>query len=238
MESAAFLTKDNAKSSWCLDSGCTTHLCRDKKSFTEITSTNVKNVNLANDESTCATATGTVSIIMSNDIKDEEINLRNILHVPTLRTNLMSVTKITDKGHQVTFQKEKAVISNSNGKIRFIADRKGDLYFLRNTREYTHNASIEDKPDKLKQWHDKLGHLNIKDVIHMSNRGVIPKVNSSILNCSRCLQGKLTALPFPKRLSRSTHKLEIIHSDLCGPMRTESLGKSKYFVTFKDDYSR
>lgn len=188
-------------------------MCRDKKSFTEITSTNVKNVNLANDESACATVTGTVSIITSNDI-NEQINLRNVLHVPTLYTNLMSIAKITDKGHQVTFQKDRAVISNSNSKIRFIADRKGDLYFVRNTREYAHNASIEDKSDKLKLWHDKLGHLNTKDVIHMSNRGIISKVNSSVLNCSTCLQGKLTALPFPKRLSRSTHKLEIIHSNL------------------------
>ncbi|KOC59639.1 hypothetical protein WH47_11069, partial [Habropoda laboriosa] len=85
---------------WCLDSGCTTHLRRDKKRFTEITNTYVKRVNLANDESTSATATDTVSIMTSNNVTNELSNLRYVLHVPTLRTNLMSVAKITEDKSQ------------------------------------------------------------------------------------------------------------------------------------------
>ena len=37
---------------------------------------------------------------------------------------------------------------------------------------------------------------------------------------------------------RSTGKLQLIHSGVCGPMSTESIGGKKYFVTFTDDYSR
>ena len=37
---------------------------------------------------------------------------------------------------------------------------------------------------------------------------------------------------------RSTKKLQLVHSDVCGPMHTESIGGKKYFVTFIDDYSR
>lgn len=37
---------------------------------------------------------------------------------------------------------------------------------------------------------------------------------------------------------RSKRKLELVHSDVCGPMQTESIGGSKYFETFIDDYSR
>ena len=237
-EPTAFFTKGEAKSSWCLDSGCTTHLCRDKKSFTEITSIDVKRVNLADDASTNTTATGTVSIMISNNADDELINLKNVLHVPTLRTNLMLVAKITDKGNKVTFYKDKAIVFGRNGGIRLVAVRKGDLYFIRNLEEHVNNVSVVNKSSKLKLWHDRLGHLNTKDVIEMDNRNIIPKVENIALDCSICLQGKLTALSFPQRLSGSTHKLEIIHSDLCGPMRTESQGKSKYFVTFIDDYSR
>ena len=58
------------------------------------------------------------------------------------------------------------------------------------------------------------------------------------MNCDVCLRSKLTNLPFPKESNRSTKLLEIIHSDVCGPMRVESLGRSKYFLTFTDDYSR
>ena len=37
---------------------------------------------------------------------------------------------------------------------------------------------------------------------------------------------------------RSSEKLQLVHSDVCGPMPTESLGGHRYFVTFIDDYTR
>lgn len=37
---------------------------------------------------------------------------------------------------------------------------------------------------------------------------------------------------------RSTRKLQRIHSDVCGPMPTESIRGCKYFVTFVDDFTR
>ena len=37
---------------------------------------------------------------------------------------------------------------------------------------------------------------------------------------------------------RSTRKLQLVHSDVCGPMQTRSSGGQNYFVTFIDDYSR
>ena len=37
---------------------------------------------------------------------------------------------------------------------------------------------------------------------------------------------------------RSTRKLQLVHSDVCGPMQTQSIGGAKYFVTFIDDYAR
>ena len=56
--------------------------------------------------------------------------------------------------------------------------------------------------------------------------------------CETCIAGKMTTTPF-KRLERTSKQpLELIHTDVCGPMRTNSLGGAKYFVTFIDDYSR
>ena len=44
--------------------------------------------------------------------------------------------------------------------------------------------------------------------------------------------------PFkPVRDAISKDRLQLVHSDVCGPMKTASLGGSKYFVTFIDDYS-
>lgn len=57
-------------------------------------------------------------------------------------------------------------------------------------------------------------------------------------NCDICVMAKMTRSPFPTKSNRKTELLELIHCDLCGPMKTESFGKSLYFITFIDDRSR
>jgi len=37
---------------------------------------------------------------------------------------------------------------------------------------------------------------------------------------------------------QSTQRLQLIHSDVCGPMQTQSVGGNRYFVTFIDNFSR
>ncbi len=39
-------------------------------------------------------------------------------------------------------------------------------------------------------------------------------------------------------MNRANKVLELVYSDVCGPMRTTSMGGSRFFVTFIDDYSR
>ena len=57
--------------------------------------------------------------------------------------------------------------------------------------------------------------------------------------CDGCMKGKQTRKSFPKESTTRAHKiLELIHTDVCGPMENKSLGGSRYFVTFIDDKSR
>ena len=57
--------------------------------------------------------------------------------------------------------------------------------------------------------------------------------------CEGCLAGKMCRKPFPTVGEiRSTRKLQLVDSDVCGPMQTQSIGGAKYFVTFIDDYIR
>jgi transposase InsO family protein len=56
--------------------------------------------------------------------------------------------------------------------------------------------------------------------------------------CNGCAQGKNIKNPFPKRDSKAEGVLEIIHSDVCGPMPSSSISGYVYYVSFIDDYSR
>ena len=56
--------------------------------------------------------------------------------------------------------------------------------------------------------------------------------------CNGCAQGKNIRNPFPKRDSKAEGVLELIHSDVCGPMPSSSISGYAYYVSFINDYSR
>ena len=55
--------------------------------------------------------------------------------------------------------------------------------------------------------------------------------------CESCLEGKMTLRPFKVIGYRAKEVLDLIHTDLCGPMSTSARGGYEYFITFIDDYS-
>lgn len=66
----------------------------------------------------------------------------------------------------------------------------------------------------------------------------LPKVENLDF-CESCVYGKQSKIIFPIGKSwRASICLELVHADLCGPMSIESLGGSRYFLLFIDDYSR
>jgi hypothetical protein len=56
--------------------------------------------------------------------------------------------------------------------------------------------------------------------------------------CKGRAQGKNTKNPFPKSDNKAERILELVHSDVCGPMPSTSLSGFVYYVSFIDDYSR
>ena len=56
--------------------------------------------------------------------------------------------------------------------------------------------------------------------------------------CKGCVKGNNTKKTFPSSNIKEKGILEIIHSDVCGPMSSSSLSEYVYYVSFIDDYSR
>jgi len=234
---------------WCLDSGASSHFCTNKGDFSNISRTRNDKLNLANKVSTEIIAEGTVTFDTHVNNEGRTISLENALLVPDLRTNLLSVGKIADHGYKVLFDKDGAHVLDYDGNVKLFAQRSDGLYYVHENKE---NAKRLDKKkteslSSLKIplwriWHHRFGHLNVKDMEAAERSGRVKGLKNIVIGddteCLVCVKGKMTRNPFPKRSNRSSEILDLIHSDVCGPMRVESLGGAKYFVQFIDDCSR
>ena len=86
-------------------------------------------------------------------------------------------------------------------------------------------------------WHRQLGH-GCEDVLRNAAQGSVrdgPMKNVSLTHCDVCNLTKSRALPHYPTV-RTTTLLELVHSDICGPMPVVS--REGYYVTFTDDMTR
>ena len=88
-------------------------------------------------------------------------------------------------------------------------------------------------------WHYRLGHIGVKRMKKLHADGLLESLDYESLDaCEPCLMGKMTKTPFSRTMERATDLLEIIHTDVCGPMSVEACGGYCYFLTFTDDLRR
>jgi hypothetical protein len=96
----------------------------------------------------------------------------------------------------------------------------------------------------MKLWHERLGHISYDTLETMQKKEIVRglpdvlKKNKDEI-CDTCKEMKSTRLPFKEREEkRATEILEIVHSDVCGPIDPKIIGGNRFFVTFTDDRSR
>nr|GFC37900.1 Gag-Pol polyprotein [Tanacetum cinerariifolium] len=113
------------------------------------------------------------------------------------------------------------------------------LYFLHAGRP---NRPLASKT-KSWLWHCRLSYLNFGAINHLARQGLVRcllklKFEKDHL-CSACAMGKSTKKTHkPKSEDTNQEKLYLLHMDLCGPMRVESINEKKYILVIVDDYSR
>jgi hypothetical protein len=112
--------------------------------------------------------------------------------------------------------------------------------------EETHDTALFAKGQKAESdidlWHKWIGHVNYQRLQDLQTKQVVlglPKFSGHKTQiCEACQLGKQHRLPFPNERNRSCNKLDLIHSDVWGPAQNVSLGRSRYFVSFIDDYTQ
>jgi hypothetical protein len=67
----------------------------------------------------------------------------------------------------------------------------------------------------------------------------LPSINQPDQLCEGCLVSKQFRKSFSKESTTRTNELlQLVHVDVCGPIKPSSFGKNRYFLLFIDDFSR
>lgn len=182
---------------------------------------------------------GTIVIERLVDGEWREGTIKNVLHVPKLRKNLLSVGQCLHRGYKLTFEGTFVKILNDQEEIVRGLMQENNVFrlFIRVKKKEALSADVT--TTNLQCLHERLGHLNARDLKQLVDRELVAGVKLSgggNFFCEPCQLGKAHRLTFKKkRETRSIKPGEVIHSDVCGPMSTESLGGARFFVTFIDE---
>ena len=165
--------------------------------------------------------------------------ITEVMFVPKIDQNLLSVGQLVEKGLKVVFEKSECAIGDENGHILFRIPMRNKCFTFDPVDEnFEAMKSIQDEEEL---WHRRLGHFHSKGLQYLQQNEMavgLPMLQKEVTGCRACLQGKQVRIPFKRSNWRASEKLQLIHTDVCGPMPEESLNGSKYLITFIDDCTR
>ena len=161
----SFLARGTSTNNWIVDSGTTSHMVNDRNLITNMQQINTKIEVAKMDETMNAEGVG--------QCKLRQCNLTNVVYVPDLTANLLSVTAITDTGGKVNFSGDTVKIEKNGTEIAGRKNEKG-LYEINLGRKRKESSYMAASEGSVEKWHRRLGHLNIevKSVKHVVKQNI------------------------------------------------------------------
>ncbi|KAI3730029.1 hypothetical protein L6452_18705 [Arctium lappa] len=223
---------------WYLDSGCSKHMTGHKALLSNYTEKFSGNVRFGNDQLS--------PILGYGDIVQDNLMISKVSYVEGLGHNLFSIGQFCDKGLEVNFKAKRCSVRTKDGNELLVGNRKTNLYTINISKVQNDNQVCLMTKASLQQswlWHRRLSHLKFRFINKLVSGKLVKELPELKYEkehlCAACEKGKMKRAPYkPKPEPSTSSPLELLHMDLCGPMRTQSLGGKKYVLVIVDDYSR
>jgi len=168
--------------------------------------------------------------------------IKDVLLVPNLKENLLSIGQMMENGYSLYFEKGTCKIyDNRKREIGQVKMEKRNRSFPISFKPGT-NIAMKAEVDDSWLWNRRFGHFNIHALKLLHQKNIMRDLSYLKENnesCKGCLLDKQHRLPFSTdKAWRAKDLLELIHTDVCGPMRMPSHHNNRYFIVFIDDFSR
>jgi hypothetical protein len=206
---------------WFIDFGSSCHMDKDKSIFSYLNECNTKKIFFGEDRS--------LSIVGSGTIQVDNGHFNVVSCVLSLSYNLLSVYQIThsSEGKTIEFSPHQVVIKDLKYLKHVLATRIADditrLYKFYNFGSSSFPSFFVAHSDDLSElWHEHFGHLNYRSLQQLCNQQMLtgfPHVSYKGGVCVGFVLNKHHRDSFDKRASWLTSTpLQLVHSDLCGPL--------------------
>ena len=241
MELSAVVTEANIVGNpreWWVDTGATRHICADSKMFSMYQKVDGgDHLTMGNSSTSQVVGQGTVVLKMTSG---KELTLKNVLHVPDIRKNLVSGSLLSKAGFKLVFVSDKFVLTKNDMYVGkgYLTEGLFKLNVMTVNRANNKASSSAYIIVSQNVWHGRLGHVNYDTMRKLINMDLIPKFAiDSQHKCEACVEAKMHRTSFHS-VERSSEPLELVHTDVCDMNIVQTRGGKKYFVTFIDDSTR
>jgi transposase InsO family protein len=243
--------KTSERTEWYLDSGASRHVCGHRNRMTNYKPMTPLAVVGANNQALFAQGVGDIHAWLSPATAQASpmipVTLCDVLYVPGISCNLLAVTPLVKAGYRVVFEGNAALLQDGSthltwGEVRLLASEGLFHVFTIPRMETTATVGalrLTTTTERGRLWHDRLGHLNAQQMEQLHSGRLIDSKVDNEFSCDSCQAGKSHRAAMPTAAThRSTRPLQLVHSDICGPINVQSLGGVRYLLTFVDDFSR
>lgn len=172
---AANITKENSvltQIKFVLDSGATQHMVNDKRYFDHLENINELEISVAKkNEMISARQQGEITVETHYKGISSIKTMKNVLYVPDLKCNLLSIRSLTKNGYRIVFEGDIAYVM-MNDETQFVAHTNGKLFEVILQKDVNNFAGVSgNNSTKISQslLHHRLGHLNVYDMKKMVN---------------------------------------------------------------------
>ena len=241
-------TSNTVNDDWILDTGATRHITPHKQLLTDLRpAPHTVIVTFGNGSIGEATLIGD-AYLQPNP--GSLIKLTDVLYIPGAADNLLSVSQATKRGFSFSFNDTDCQISKDNQMIATgHADTTSSIYHLASrclepgSAAHAMTTAYAARVDTPQLWHRRLGHLGYDNLAKLTNMSTGIDLTSADIkttsadSCDACILGKQHRLPFNASTTITSKPLELLHTDLCGPMPVPSHGGNLYFITLLDDHT-
>ncbi|WVY99219.1 hypothetical protein V8G54_031370 [Vigna mungo] len=225
--------------SWYLDTGCSNHMTGNRKWLLDLDTSIKSTIRFADNSTIQAEGVGKI-LIKCKDGKS--IYMHNVLYVPMMKSNLLSLGQLLERGFTMKMQERHIEVFDKKQQLIFKAPASRNRTFRVNLNATEIQCMSATNVEEEWLWHYRFGHLNFRSLCQLRDKDLvkgIPAFATPSKICECCAAGKQNRSAFKRHApKRARQVLNVVHADVCGPFDVSSLGGNRYFLLFVDEFSR